>query len=145
MATILREPGPVYGVRYDRVPLEQVAASERNFPADWITKDGFDVTDEFVRYARPLVGEDMVSLPLDRRPAAAGANAADLRPADAAKICSAGGSNVNLHEPIEAFEERPISNEMCRVFLGPSVPPYKSFLPLAKFLKLAFNGRKSSA
>jgi 6-phosphofructokinase 1 len=23
-----------------------------------------DVTDEFVRYARPLVGEDMVSLPM---------------------------------------------------------------------------------
>ena len=64
MATILREPGPVYGVRYDRVPLEQVAASERNFPADWIAKSGFDVTDEFVRYAQPLVGEDMVSLPL---------------------------------------------------------------------------------
>ena len=64
MATILREPGPVYGVRYDRVPLEQVAASERNFPAEWIAPGGFDVTDEFVRYARPLAGEDMVSLPL---------------------------------------------------------------------------------
>jgi 6-phosphofructokinase 1 len=64
MATILREPGPVYGVRYDRVPLEQVAASERNFPAQWISKNGFDVTDEFVRYAQPLIGEDMVSLPL---------------------------------------------------------------------------------
>ena len=25
---------------------------------------GWDVTDDFVRYARPLVGEDMVSLPL---------------------------------------------------------------------------------
>jgi ATP-dependent phosphofructokinase / diphosphate-dependent phosphofructokinase len=64
MATILREPGPVYGVRYDRVPLEHVAASERNFPSGWISKNGFDVTDEFVRYARPLVGEDMVGLPL---------------------------------------------------------------------------------
>jgi 6-phosphofructokinase 1 len=51
-------------VRYDRVPLEQVAASERNFPAEWITANGLDVTDEFVRYARPLVGEDMVSLPM---------------------------------------------------------------------------------
>ncbi|HEX4000049.1 MAG TPA: diphosphate--fructose-6-phosphate 1-phosphotransferase [Pirellulales bacterium] len=64
MATILREAGPVYGVRYDRVPLEQVAASERSFPARWIAPGGFDVADEFVRYARPLVGEDMVSLPL---------------------------------------------------------------------------------
>ena len=25
MATILREPGPIYSVRYDKVPLEQVA------------------------------------------------------------------------------------------------------------------------
>ena len=64
MATILRDPGPIYRVRYDKVPLEQVAASERNFPANWIAPSGYDVTDEFVRYAQPLVGEDMVSLPL---------------------------------------------------------------------------------
>lgn len=64
MATILRQPGPVYGVRYDRVPLEKVAASERNFPLSWIAPSGCDVSDEFVRYAAPLVGEDMVSLPL---------------------------------------------------------------------------------
>ncbi len=64
MATILREPGPVYTVRYDKVPLEQVANSERKFPARWIAPSGCDVTDDFIRYARPLVGEDMVGLPL---------------------------------------------------------------------------------
>ena len=64
MSTILREPGPVYNVRYDKVPLEQVANSEREFPAHWITADGCDVTDDFVRYARPLVGEEMVTLPM---------------------------------------------------------------------------------
>jgi ATP-dependent phosphofructokinase / diphosphate-dependent phosphofructokinase len=64
MATILRDPGPIYRVRYDKVPLTQVAASERSFPAAWIATNGHDVTDEFVSYARPLVGEDMVSLPL---------------------------------------------------------------------------------
>jgi 6-phosphofructokinase 1 len=64
MATILREPGPLYNVRYDQVPLEQVANSERSFPAAWISKNGSDVTDDFVRYARPLVGEEMVNLPL---------------------------------------------------------------------------------
>ena len=32
MATILREPGPRYKVRYDKAPLEQVANSERSFP-----------------------------------------------------------------------------------------------------------------
>ena len=33
MATILREPGPIYNVRYDNVPLAEVAGSEREFPA----------------------------------------------------------------------------------------------------------------
>ena len=36
MSTILREPGPIYSARYDKVPLEKVAASERTFPAGWI-------------------------------------------------------------------------------------------------------------
>ena len=64
MSTILRDPGPIYRVRYDKVPLEQVAASERNFPKHWIAPGGFDVTDEFVRYVRPLVGDDMLCLPM---------------------------------------------------------------------------------
>jgi len=64
MATILREPGPIYNVDYDKVPLEVVANSERKFPADWIAPSGSDVTDDFLRYARPLLGEDMVSLPM---------------------------------------------------------------------------------
>ena len=64
MATLLREPGPVYNVRYDRVPLEKVAGADREFPARWINEAGTDVTDDFVRYARPLVGDDMITLPL---------------------------------------------------------------------------------
>jgi 6-phosphofructokinase 1 len=64
MATILRSPGTTYSVHYDKVPLPDVANSERAFPASWIAESGCDVTDDFVRYARPLVGEDMISLPL---------------------------------------------------------------------------------
>lgn len=64
MATILRAPGPVYSAYYDKVPLEVVANSERTFPADWISPSGFDVTDDFVRYAQPLVGEEMLTVPL---------------------------------------------------------------------------------
>jgi 6-phosphofructokinase 1 len=64
MSTILRLPGSIYGVTYDKVPLEQVANSERAFPQEWITPDGTDVTDAFVRYAMPLVGEDMLTLPM---------------------------------------------------------------------------------
>jgi ATP-dependent phosphofructokinase / diphosphate-dependent phosphofructokinase len=51
-------------VRYDKVPLAEVANSERSFPSDWIAPNGYDVTDDFIRYARPLVGGDMVRLPL---------------------------------------------------------------------------------
>lgn len=64
MATILREPGPGYRVRYDKVPLEAVANSERSFPEGWITPSRTDVTDEFLQYARPLVGNDWPSVPL---------------------------------------------------------------------------------
>jgi 6-phosphofructokinase len=64
MATILRDAGPIYHVRYDKVPLEQVANSERSFPAAWLAPGRTDVTDDFVRYARPLLGDDWPSIPL---------------------------------------------------------------------------------
>jgi 6-phosphofructokinase 1 len=64
MATILREPGFIYNVRYEKVPLEKVALSERTFPAKWIAKGGMDVTDDFLDYVRPLIGEDWVSVPM---------------------------------------------------------------------------------
>jgi len=64
MATILREPGPIYSVHYSQVPLELVANSERSFPRSWIAPDRLDVTDEFVRYARPLIGDGWPAIPL---------------------------------------------------------------------------------
>jgi 6-phosphofructokinase 1 len=64
MSTILREPGDVYRVRYDKVPLEAVANSERQFPQAWIASSRVDVTDDFARYAGPLIGDDWPSVPL---------------------------------------------------------------------------------
>jgi 6-phosphofructokinase 1 len=64
MATILRRPGPIYNVYYDKVPLELVANSERSLPAEWIAPGGTDVTDDFLRYARPLIGDDWPTIPL---------------------------------------------------------------------------------
>ncbi|MCD4786328.1 MAG: diphosphate--fructose-6-phosphate 1-phosphotransferase [Candidatus Eremiobacteraeota bacterium] len=64
MATILRKPGLIYNVYYDKVPLNRVANSERTFPEEWISGNGIDVTDTFLKYARPLIGEDWVSVPL---------------------------------------------------------------------------------
>jgi 6-phosphofructokinase 1 len=64
MATILREPGPIYSVRFDKVPLAEVANSERTFPKSWIAESGCDVTDDFLRYAKPLIGSEMIALPV---------------------------------------------------------------------------------
>lgn len=64
MSTILRDPGMIYQIRYDNVPLEKVANSERFFPSEWITAEGSDVSDAFVSYCRPLLGEDWPSVPI---------------------------------------------------------------------------------
>ncbi len=64
MATILRQPGDFYEAMYDKVPLEQVANSERQLPPSWISASRVDVTDDFVRYARPLIGDDWPAIPL---------------------------------------------------------------------------------
>ena len=64
MSTILRQPGLLYDVRYDKVPLELVANSERSFPERWIAPNRLDVTDDFVRYAQPLIGESWPTIPL---------------------------------------------------------------------------------
>jgi len=64
MATIVRDPGSMYSVSYGAAPLAQMANSERLFPKEWIASNGIDVTDEFLEYARPLIGETGPSIPL---------------------------------------------------------------------------------
>jgi ATP-dependent phosphofructokinase / diphosphate-dependent phosphofructokinase len=66
MATILRKPGAAYKAYYDKVPLEKVANSSRFIPPGWITKDGLDVTDDFLRYATPLIGEGDPAIPREK-------------------------------------------------------------------------------
>ena len=42
---------------FDLVPLSEVAGAERTIPTAWLTEGPLAVSDEFRRYARPLVGE----------------------------------------------------------------------------------------
>ena len=65
MATIQREPGAAYKVRYDKVPLGMVANNERFFPKEWIAPSRIDVTDAFIAYAKPLIGEAWAPVPLE--------------------------------------------------------------------------------
>ncbi len=57
MSTILRKIGNTYEPYFDKIPLTSVANIARQLPSSWLTKDGLDVTDDFVRYARPLIGD----------------------------------------------------------------------------------------
>jgi 6-phosphofructokinase 1 len=65
MATILRdEKSPGYKAYYSKVPIEVIANTVRGLPKDWIAGDGIDVTDDFVRYAMPLIGEGPRMIPV---------------------------------------------------------------------------------
>ncbi len=65
MATIVRANTDVYRAEYRYAPLAVVAGSERFLPKSWITADGTDVTDDFVRYARPLIGDRAPEIPME--------------------------------------------------------------------------------
>ncbi len=54
---IQRKPGKQYAVEYVVVPLHRVAKNTRHMPAAFINKAGNNVTQKFLDYARPLVGE----------------------------------------------------------------------------------------
>jgi len=59
MSTIIRKPGNVYKIIYDKAHLDVVANSERKFPQEWISGDRVDVTDEFINWALPLIGSPL--------------------------------------------------------------------------------------
>jgi len=65
MATIERISDSPYGVAYGKAPLSEMANSERRFPSEWIAESRIDVTDDFIAYARPLIGEAWASIPTE--------------------------------------------------------------------------------
>jgi 6-phosphofructokinase len=65
MATILREKGERYKAYYSKVALKTVANSERHLPKSWIAPGGIDVTDDFIRYAQPLIGDGWPDIPIE--------------------------------------------------------------------------------
>ena len=59
MSTIVRNPDLPYKVNYDKILLDTVANSEREFPKKWIASNRVDLTDEFINWALPLIGEPL--------------------------------------------------------------------------------------
>lgn len=65
MATMLRRPGETYEIYYDKVKLETVANSVRYLPQRWLAPSGIDVTDDFIKYAMPLIGDGWPDVPME--------------------------------------------------------------------------------
>lgn len=53
-----RKAGDAYEIEYKLLPLELAANTEKQVPKEWITANGTGLTEEFVKYALPLIQGD---------------------------------------------------------------------------------------
>ena len=63
MVTLVREPGPTYRCRTDTAPLEAIANQEKKLPPQFMNAEGNHVTEAFLAYARPLIGDPLPRYP----------------------------------------------------------------------------------
>ncbi len=68
MVTLVRESNHPYKCTTGLTPLESVRGITKDVPQEWIAKDGMGVTEEFLEYVRPLVGELPPISILERHP-----------------------------------------------------------------------------
>ncbi len=59
MVAFNRTEGETYGIEPVLVPLKDVMLFERTLPDHYINERGNDITDEFVRWCEPLIGEPL--------------------------------------------------------------------------------------
>lgn len=50
-----RKAGDKYEIEYKLLPLELAANTEKTVPLEWITDNGTNISDEYVKYALPLI------------------------------------------------------------------------------------------
>jgi 6-phosphofructokinase 1 len=62
MVTLERQPGKGYRCDMGAAPLDSIANAEKLLPDEYIAPEGNDVTQAFLDYARPLIGEPLPSL-----------------------------------------------------------------------------------
>ncbi len=98
MSTILRNVGPIYSVRYDKVPLEQVANSERDVPQQVDHQERLR-RDRRVRPLRAAArGRRHAQHAHGRRPISHDPLSTDLRQAIAAQVRTASGQKIGIRE-----------------------------------------------
>lgn len=55
MVAFIREPGDEYKITYQLTDVNEVCNKEKPFPAEWITDNGTNIDDGYVKYALPLI------------------------------------------------------------------------------------------
>lgn len=55
MIAFVRHEGDEYELGYEAKDVNEICNREKGVPVEWITKNGSDVSEEFIRYARPLI------------------------------------------------------------------------------------------
>ena len=64
MVTLLRGEGDTYTCETGLSPLAEIANGVKKLPADWINEDGVSMNFQFLRYAQPLI-QDEVEVPYE--------------------------------------------------------------------------------
>ncbi|MCI8465389.1 MAG: 6-phosphofructokinase [Lachnospiraceae bacterium] len=55
MVAFIREPGDEYRISYQLTDVNEVCNKEKPFPAEWITDNGTNIGEGYVKYALPLI------------------------------------------------------------------------------------------
>lgn len=68
MAVIVRESDNPYSYRIETADIKNIANLEKTIPQEWIINDGTYVSDEFVKYCKPLICGEVASVVKDGLP-----------------------------------------------------------------------------
>lgn len=60
MVAMKRISNDPYKIQYEPADVSKIANREKPIPREWISPEGTDLTAEFVQYARPLIGGDVL-------------------------------------------------------------------------------------
>ena len=63
MVAFIREPGDEYKITYQLTDVNEVCNKEKPFPAEWITDNGTNIGEGYIKYALPLI-QGKVEVPL---------------------------------------------------------------------------------
>ena len=58
MVAFIREPGDEYKITYQLTDVNEVCNKEKPFPAEWITDNGTNIGEGYIKYALPLIQGD---------------------------------------------------------------------------------------